>query len=281
MDNGLCLRMFLICAGVFAAPGPLAGQNSPARISSGIAVTTVLGPVATGTLFNGDYSFVIAVPANAARLDITLSTQPATADVDLFGRRGQDVAVVNQQVVYDQASTGDTGTEAISIPSPQPGDYYIALAIYTNGVQVTCSLKATVTPGTNTAVPVLPGTGVLNAADNTPVPVLPGTGVLNAADNTPVPVLPGTGVLNAADNTPNFAPGTILSLYGTNLAQGTQSGSLPLPTTLLGTSVEVQASGRTYAAPLFFVSTAQINAQLPYEAIGNGVQIRVKTAAGA
>src|ERR1039458_1391423 len=167
MDNGLCLRMFLICAGVFAAPGPLAGQNSPARISSGIAVTTVLGPVATGTLFNGDYSFVIAVPANAARLDITLSTQPATADVDLFGRRGQDVAVVNQQVVYDQASTGETGTEAISIPSPQPGDYYIALAIYTNGVQVTCSLKATVTPGTNTAVPVLPGTGVLNAADNT------------------------------------------------------------------------------------------------------------------
>src|SRR5664280_2971816 len=125
--------------------------------------------------------------------------------------------------------------------------YYIALAIYTNGVQVTCSLKATVTPGTNTAGPALPG----------------------------------TGVLNAADNTPNFAPGTILSLYGTNLAQGTQSGSLPLPTTILGTSVEVQANGRTYAAPLFFVSTAQINAQLPYEAIGNGVQIRVKTAAGA
>src|SRR5450759_54947 len=150
-----CLRMFVICAGVFAAPGPLAGQNSPTRLSSGVGVTTVLGPVATGSLFNGDYSFVIAVPANAARLDITLSTQPATADVDLFGRRGQDVAVVNQQVVYDQASTGDAGTEAISIPSPQPGDYYIALAVYTNGVQVTCSLKATVTPGANSAAPVL------------------------------------------------------------------------------------------------------------------------------
>jgi len=242
-----CLRMFVICAGVFAAPVPLAGQNSPTRISSGIAVTTVLGPVATGTLFNGDYSFVIAVPANAARLDITLSTQPATADVDLFGRRGQDVAVVNQQVVYDQASTGDAGTEAISIPSPQPGDYYIALAVYTNGVQVTCSLKATVTPGANSAAPVLPA----------------------------------AGVLNAGDNTPNFAPGTILSLYGTNLAQDTQSGSLPLPTTLLGTSVEVQVNGRAYAAPLFFVSAGQINAQLPYEATGNGVQIRVKTAAGA
>jgi uncharacterized protein (TIGR03437 family) len=239
--------MFVICAGVFAAPGPLAGQNSPTRLSSGVGVTTVLGPVATGTLFNGDYSFVIAVPANAARLDITLSTQPTTADVDLFGRRGQDVAVVNQQVVYDQASTGDAGTEAISIPSPQPGDYYIALAVYTNGVQVTCSLKATVTPGANSAAPVLPA----------------------------------AGVLNAGDNTPNFAPGTILSLYGTNLAQDTQSGSLPLPTTLLGTSVEVQVNGRAYAAPLFFVSAGQINAQLPYEATGNGVQIRVKTAAGA
>src|ERR1017187_5330443 len=105
MDNGLCLRMFLICAGVFAAPGPLAGQNSPARISSGIAVTTVLGPVSTGTLFNGDYSFVIAVPANAARLDITLSTQPATADVDLFGRRGQDVAETDRHRLSRVVST--------------------------------------------------------------------------------------------------------------------------------------------------------------------------------
>src|ERR1017187_6782017 len=207
MKHGIWSPVVLICLGVLVTPGPLHGQYSATRLTSGVAVATVLGPVATSTLFTGDYSLVIAVPANASRLDITLSTQPATADVDLFARRGQDIAVVNQQVVYDQASTGDTGTEAISIPSPQPGDYYIALAIYTNGVQVTCSLKATVTPGTNTAVPVLPG----------------------------------TGVLNAADNTPNFAPGTILSLYGTNLAQGTQSGSLPLPTTLLGTSVEVQA----------------------------------------
>jgi uncharacterized protein (TIGR03437 family) len=247
MGNRLGLRIFLICAGVFAAPAPLAGQYSPTRLSSGVAVATVLGPVTTGTLFTGDYSLVIAVPANASRLDITLSTEPATADADLFVRRGQDVALVNQQVVFDQSSTGATGTEAISIPAPQVGDYYIALAIRTTGIQVTCTVKATVTPGVNSEAPVLPA----------------------------------AGVLNAGDNTPNFAPGTILSLYGTNLAQGTRSGSLPLPTALLGTSVEVQVNGRAYAAPLFFVSAGQINAQLPYEATGNGVQIRVKTAAGA
>src|ERR1017187_1884730 len=92
MGNRLGLRIFLICAGVFAAPAPLAGQYSPTRLSSGVAVATVLGPVTTGTLFTGNYSLVIAVPANASRLDITLSTDPATADADLFVRRGQDVA---------------------------------------------------------------------------------------------------------------------------------------------------------------------------------------------
>jgi len=216
MKHGLCAKVFLICAGVFAAAGPLAGQYSPTRLSSAVAVTKVPGPVAAGTLFFGNYSLVIAVPANTSRLDITLATQPATANVDLYARRGQDVALLNQQPVYDQSSTGGTGTEAISITSPQPGDYYIALAVLTSGVQVTCSVRATVTPGANSAAPVLPA----------------------------------AGVLNAADNTANFAPGTLLTLYGTNLAQGTQSGSLPLPTTLLGTSVEVQVNGRTYAAPL-------------------------------
>jgi len=59
-----------------------------------------------------------------------------------------------------------------------------------------------------------------------------------------------------------LAPGSILSLFGPNLSavQG-QASSLPLPRTTNG--VRVLVNGQE--APLFYVSTTQINAQLPVE----------------
>jgi uncharacterized protein (TIGR03437 family) len=106
-------------------------------------------------------------------------------------------------------------------------------------------------------------------------PALPNLFAQSAA-----PLLPGNGVVNAADGAAAIAPGDWLSLYGTNLADGLhQAQSLPLPTTLNGVTVEVQAGGQSYAAPLTFVSPGQINCQLPYEATTQ-VQIRVRNAAG-
>lgn len=94
------------------------------------------------------------------------------------------------------------------------------------------------------------------------------------------PLLPGNGVVNAADGTSAMAAGDWLSLYGSNLADGLhQASSVPLPTTLNGVTVDVQAGGQTSAAPLAFVSPGQINCQLPYEATSQ-VQIRVRNAAG-
>jgi len=79
------------------------------------------------------------------------------------------------------------------------------------------------------------------------------------------PVINRAGFLEAAGYSIRFTPGSILSLFGANLA-GTTSGAstLPLPTSLAGTSVLV--NGR--AAPLFFVSPTQINFQLPWETAG-------------
>src|SRR5687767_1218789 len=70
-----------------------------------------------------------------------------------------------------------------------------------------------------------------------------------------------SGVLNGASFTQTIAPGAIISIFGTALARGTASASsLPLPTSLEGTSVMVGGQ----PIPLFFVSTTQINAQLPF-----------------
>ena len=57
-------------------------------------------------------------------------------------------------------------------------------------------------------------------------------------------------------------PGNIVQIYGTDLASSTVSPtSIPLPTVLGGTSVIIGG----VPAPLFFVSSGQVNAQIPFE----------------
>ena len=58
-----------------------------------------------------------------------------------------------------------------------------------------------------------------------------------------------------------LAPGTVVQIFGTDLAPGDAAAGLPLPVVLNGTSVIVKG----IPAPLFFVSSGQINAQLPVE----------------
>lgn len=71
-----------------------------------------------------------------------------------------------------------------------------------------------------------------------------------------------SGISNGASFQPAFAPGMILSVFGTNLATGNQQATvLPLPETLS----EVSASVNGIPAPLYFVSPRQLNIQLPYE----------------
>ncbi|MBI1764277.1 MAG: DUF3500 domain-containing protein [Acidobacteria bacterium] len=62
-----------------------------------------------------------------------------------------------------------------------------------------------------------------------------------------------------------LAPEAIGALFGTGLASGTVSASTtPLPTTLGNVQVQVKDSaGSTRNAPLFFVSPAQLNFQIP------------------
>jgi uncharacterized protein (TIGR03437 family) len=62
-----------------------------------------------------------------------------------------------------------------------------------------------------------------------------------------------------------FAPESIIALFGTNLAPSSEAATaVPLPTTLQGTSVKVTDKNNLVRfAPLFFVSPSQINLLLP------------------
>ena len=71
------------------------------------------------------------------------------------------------------------------------------------------------------------------------------------------------GVVNAGGNQTPVAPGSVITIYGTKLAAASAGAqSVPLPLTLGGAAVVVNG---TLNAPLFYVSSGQINAQLPFE----------------
>lgn len=74
---------------------------------------------------------------------------------------------------------------------------------------------------------------------------------------------PGLSVASAASGEAGFVPpGSIFALYGNELVSGSaQAAKVPLPTELLNTTVTVNGE----AAPLFYVSAGQINAQMPLD----------------
>jgi uncharacterized protein (TIGR03437 family) len=90
------------------------------------------------------------------------------------------------------------------------------------------------------------------------------------------------GVANGASFAHTYAPGMVLSVFGTNLANATQTAyALPLPLTMAGVSATVNG----IAAPLYYVSPTQLNIQVPYEtaagtallAVNNNGQVATST----
>jgi uncharacterized protein (TIGR03437 family) len=126
---------------------------------------------------------------------------------------------------------------------------------------------------------------VLNTVTNTliariPIDIIGGSqSSIALVPSQAVPTFSSAGVVNAASFTSGapVAPGSIVSVFGSDLSTTTASGdSLPLPTSLAGTSAPF--GGRD--APLFFVSSGQINMQVPWELAGQAQTSLAVTAAG-
>jgi len=93
----------------------------------------------------------------------------------------------------------------------------------------------------------------------------------------PPPEISSDGLVNAACFGPALAPGSLIAVFGRNLAVEDRSAlNFPLPVELAGTGVSVE--GRPL--PLLFVSPNQINAQLPY-GIEGPARLRVSTPNGS
>ncbi|MDQ6676140.1 MAG: hypothetical protein M3Z09_02455 [Acidobacteriota bacterium] len=81
--------------------------------------------------------------------------------------------------------------------------------------------------------------------------------------------------VNAASYQTGVAPGSIISIFGSGFTAGStgQADGYPLPTSLAGASVT--AGGK--AAPLYYASPTQINAQLPVDLPANLATLTINT----
>ncbi len=92
-------------------------------------------------------------------------------------------------------------------------------------------------------------------------------------------LLPGAagsigGVVNAASFNSAVAPGSLVSIFGSNLSQATVTAQqIPLPISMADTSVLING----VRAPLLYVSPAQINAQVPSQTATGTATVTVET----
>jgi uncharacterized protein (TIGR03437 family) len=88
------------------------------------------------------------------------------------------------------------------------------------------------------------------------------------------------GVTSAASFAPAgnpIAPGEFIALFGSGLAKSLQTANVPYPTTLNGVTVSINGK----LAPLYFVSSGQINAIVPYSTTGPTATIVVQNGANS
>jgi uncharacterized protein (TIGR03437 family) len=117
--------------------------------------------------------------------------------------------------------------------------------------------------------------GTLTLISNDPVNANLGvalTGAGTAGGNANLPTITAGGVVNAASFRPGLTRGALGTVFGTNMATGTQTVSVvPWPTQMAGAKVLVGG----IEAPLYFVSAGQINFQVPFEVPLGNVQVIV------
>ncbi|HLH00012.1 MAG TPA: hypothetical protein VKX49_27125 [Bryobacteraceae bacterium] len=96
------------------------------------------------------------------------------------------------------------------------------------------------------------------------------------------PAFSGNSVVNAASFQTPVAPGSLATIFGSNLASTTaQADTIPLSTSLGGVTVQFVQGSNTYTAPLLFASPgdpansipSQVNVQIPWEVVPGGAPV--------
>ncbi|MGB6945034.1 MAG: protease pro-enzyme activation domain-containing protein [Bryobacteraceae bacterium] len=187
-------------------------------------------------------------------------TPPPTAPVTNVTLLSNLSTVAQNEVVYLTATvtaadgTTPSGSVSFSIAGTSLGS--AALTGSAGTATATLAVNALRLPvGTGTI------TATYNSASSASVTV---SVTASGSGSASTPAI--TSVSNGASFKPSFAPGAILSVFGSNLSPVTASASsVPLPLSISGVAVLVNG----VAAPLYYAAAGQLNVQIPYETTAN------------
>jgi len=255
--------------GTVTAGGPatIVVQPMVAGLAPGVYQGTLTLSFSDGSMRNVTIVFVVTAAAPGAGAasqriaDATAAVCPSLLKVvftEISTGSGVSVGFPGQvavKVVDDCGAPLVTGSVAVSFSN---GDAPIALTSLNNG-----TWAATWVPEYSAAQ-----ASVTATAEDTRRH-LTGTAQVTVGFQqfTQPPVVGTSGVVNAASYAPQapLAPGTLISVFGTKLAEN-QAGAttLPLPMDLGGSSLFIAG----VEAPLLFSSDGQVNAMIPY-----GIQV--------
>jgi uncharacterized protein (TIGR03437 family) len=167
------------------------------------------------------------------------------------GNAIQPTAIVEAPVLGSSTSTTTTTSQVLVCTSTGQGT--------STCVPQTIANQITSPSGFTRSVAPLPTQSSIIVLSTSGITVLPWT---YAASVAPPQI---AAVVSAADNKSSAAPGGLITLYGSNLSPTNQATSqIPVPTALANSCITVNGQ----PIPLIFVSPAQINAQMPFQAVG-------------
>lgn len=173
------------------------------------------------------------------------------------------------------STTGGTTTATSNVQSTAPG--VIERFDMTNATSVSAGtamveaplLGTTASPFTRTVAPLADQSAIVNLT-------ISGVTVLPWSYNASVAPPQITSVVNAGNGGSDVAPGGLISVYGQQLSPVNMASSeIPLPTALANSCLSVNG----LAVPILFVSPNQVNAQMPYQAVGD-VTLILRTPGG-
>jgi uncharacterized protein (TIGR03437 family) len=150
-----------------------------------------------------------------------------------------------------------TGGLNLSVLPANRSTSWIAASAQTSSHQVTLQASAAgLAPGVYSVTLLIQAADAVPQFVEVPVVFLVGASSSTAIDH----------IANGASFQPAFAPGMVLSVFGSQLAPSVQTVSAPpLPATLAGVSATVNG----IPASFYYASPSQLNIQIPYEA-GSG-----------
>jgi uncharacterized protein (TIGR03437 family) len=246
------------------APGIYTGEVdiSMSSVVASVGVTLVVRPA--GTIAAEDTA--AAVPQAAGCTPSKLALTP-TGLVNNFSVPAQWPAVLIVRLNDDCGAAVTNGSVVASFSNGDP-----PLSLRGNGqdeTYVSSWQAGTVTPQMVVTLQAAAGT------------LQPATAQLTGGvSQNQAPVLAKDGTLHNLNPVVGgaLAPGTIAQVYGSGLAAPTASpGTLPLPTTFNGTLMLIGG----ISAPLYFLSSGQLNVQIPSELAPNQQYATIVSANGA